>query len=631
LDFNQDETLMRFGMFKGLGVTITPAHNTWENSWSAPYPGTVLITATEEIPGYTYLFFNQALPAAETRTVYITTEMGAYGGMHKEGTIKLHDGVRYVYHQIAAGPSRYEVYDTHPQATFGIENDVVLDKRVAPVLIATYDDTIYHFIKLEDPWDPREFPADPSLRSYGFGDSAATTYVGGSDGRNLLSPKLNPGEKTRVRVELNNNSGQTWSDVAVTPGAPAGITVTAIFTDESVMPPVFFDLPFLHSETITDAWKGVYYYEVEVDPAFALTRGEVYSVTFQVAGTNVPAELQVPPALLGIKDASGSVQYVLGRSVDLMLSDLVPTLVEPQSARWGTELDKETLVHAIISDTSPTLGEIATAFDAMSTLPFATTVFSDGTEVSFDMAGKTLPWRIGDEEYGVMYVVLKSHSTLFESGTNVADYGPVITYTDYFDQDWTAVGPERTVEVHGANVVAEYQVTSVTEQGSGFETNGIVEDAINVVDASVLVQNLGDYIATVSVLTIELASDVAISSAGFTYVQEGQVVTFTVERDLAPADGEALTMTLVVTPSGYIAPLDVAAAPPPAPGDTRILVSTGGVFSSHFSPLASGGEVTVTRSLLGPLDIGPAAMGTYRVYLPLMTKGYQPWWPQSVP
>jgi len=74
----------------------------------------------------------------------------------------------------------------------------VVDKHVAPVLVAAYDDTIYHFVEIADPWDPRPFSAEPYLRSYGLGDSAATTYVGGSEGRRLLSPRLNPGEQSTL-------------------------------------------------------------------------------------------------------------------------------------------------------------------------------------------------------------------------------------------------------------------------------------------------------------------------------------------------------------------------------------------------------------------------------------------------
>ena len=618
LGFEQDETLMRVGMFKGLGVMVNPANATWDTSWSDPDDDTVL-TGTLDVPGYTHLLFNQRLPADETRTVYITATLSAYEGMHKEGSIKLHDGVRYIYHQIAAGPSRYEVYDTHPQATFGIQNDIAVDKHVAPVLVATYDDTLYHFIEIEDPWDPREFPADPSLRSYGFGDSTATVYVGGSEGRKLLSPKLNPGEKTRVRVELNNNTGQTWQNVAITPTAPAGITVTAVFTDEALMPPVFFDLPFLHSEIITDAWKGVYYYEIEVDAG--ITRGEVYSITFDVNGSNVPAELQVPPAHIGVKDESGSVKYVLGRSVNLVLNDLLPTLVDPQAARWSTEMQKETLVHAIISDTTPTQSEIATAFNAMPSLPMATTVLSDGTQVQFDMTNKTLPWDDGTVEHGTMYVILKSHSTLFESGTNIANAGPVITYTGYFDQDWTAVGPERTVEVHGANVVADYYVDQITGLNSGDPLDGIAPREPSVVDASVNLYNRGDYIASVNVITMELASDVVISDAAYSYVQEGQIVTFTFTtgRDLAPGDSDPLSVTLVVSPTAGATNISAAANPPA--GYTRVIVATGSIFTSHYPPLASAQDVTVIRPLLGPLDIAPLDK-IYTLNLPLVLRNY---------
>jgi hypothetical protein len=141
---------------------------------------------------------------------------------------------------------------------------------------------------------------------------------------------------------------------------------------------------------------------------------------------------------------------------------------------------------------------------------------------------------------------------------------------------------------------------------------------------------------------MELASNVTISDARYTYVQAGQVVTFTFSevRDLAPGDSEELAVTLVVTPAGYggqvvtgsghASPAPTNLVPAPPEGYTRVIVSTWGTFSSGYSPLASIGEVTVTRPLLGPLDIGPAH-SNYWVHLPIVARGYESWWPQALP
>jgi len=218
----------------------------------------------------------------------------------------------------------------------------------------------------------------------------------------------------------------------------------------------------------------------------------------------------------------------------------------------------------------------------------------------------------------------------------------VLTYTDYFDQDWVAVGPERTVEVHGAHVTAAYHVDEITTQGDDMPLDGITPEAPNVVDARVSLYNQGDYIASLSVVTMELASNVTISDARYTYVQAGQVVTFTFSevRDLAPGDSEELPITLVVTPAGYgeqvvtgsghASPAPTNLVPAPPEGYTRVIVSTGGTFSSRYSPLASTDEVTVTRPLLGPLDIGPTH-SHYWVYLPFVARDYESWWPQALP
>jgi len=160
--------------------------------------------------------------------------------------------------------------------------------------------------------------------------------------------------------------------------------------------------------------------------------------------------------------------------------------------------------------------------------------------------------------------------------------------------------------------------------------NGIAPEEPSIVDASVVLYNRGDYIASVSVITMELASGVTISDAAYSYVQNGQIVTFTFTtvRDLAPADSEAISVTLVVSPA--VSPTGVGAAAPPPAGYTRIIVSTGGSFTSHYPPLASAQDVTVTRSLLGPLDIGPA-YASHTVFLPVVMRAWTDWWPQSTP
>jgi hypothetical protein len=630
LNLERDETLISFGMFKGLGFQIEPRNGTWANSWSfrdlqnKGADATVLTATVTANPAYTYLYFQQELDAQAYEVIDITGTLQAYPGFHREGVMKLHDGARFVYHQKALGPSRYEVFDSHVQAVFGVSSDAEVSKWVAPALIATYGDDVYHFIRIEDLWEPHDFGDEPFLKSYGFDDSAATVYVGGRDRGQLLSPKVAPGETTRVRIEVNNNTDTDWTGVSVTYTTPSGFTITPTTFSTALQTPIFFDFPFLNTSVISNAWKGVYYFDVTVDAGFSGQRGQVYTVPFTLQGTGVPADFQIPSAMIGVADSSGNVKYTIGRATDLWMTDLLPSLVTPVAAKWGTEAQKLALEQAIITGT----GSVDAAFNAFQgDVTLGTSPAGEGTQVNFTMPAQAqkMPWISGTTDVSTLYVVLKSRSELYESGTNTINYGPVITYTDFFNQQQTDVGNAQTVEVHGARIEAEYTVNGITRTLDGEPLSGVELDTENAVDVTVCVYNRGDYIATMQVITVELASGVTISTATPSgYTQVGQVVEWTLNRDLAPADSEEIHLVLLITPGGATSS-EVSAFAPPAPGYHRLLEETGSRFQSKYPP-SRFSYPDITRQVAGPLDV---AQRERQVYLPLVLKNMGDWWPQS--
>jgi len=278
LNLRKDETLIAQGMFRGLGFALEPASGDWRTSWSFRNLQSKSPTATELITivntdAYQWLYFQQELDAQAYEAIDITGTLRTYPGVHREGVMKINDGARFVYHQKAVGPSRYEVFDSHVQAVLGLSADPELSKKVAPVRVATYDDQVYHFIQIEDEYDPRVFGYDPMIKSNGFGDSAATVYVGGRHGDDLLFPRVEPGGATQIRLELNNNTGVNWTNLVITPVAPSGISVTVRPPSETrLIEPLFFDFPFLHQTIVSDAWKSVWYFDVDVADPFPLAR-----------------------------------------------------------------------------------------------------------------------------------------------------------------------------------------------------------------------------------------------------------------------------------------------------------------------------------------------------------------------
>ena len=384
----KNETLISQGMFKGLGFSLAPSTGDWFTSWSSRHLQGVLtdtdLSAVIDTPAYNFLYFQQWLQSQRSEGIDITATLKTYDDVHREGVFKTNDGARFVYHQKAAGPSRYEVFDSHVQAVFGLSSDAEVTKKVAPVRVATYGDDVYHFIKVEDKWDPREFSYSPFIQSYGFGDLAATTYVGGRHRTELLWPRVEPGGHTQIRLEINNNSGVSLTNLVITPVAPSGITVTVRGVSETEsIEPLFFDFPFLHTTVVSDAWKTVWYYDVDVAPDIAPT-GRVYTVGFAVTANNLPSTFRVPDARIGVEGPDGHVSTVYGQATNLQLDDVLPSYMTLQDARLANAAEEAQLESLLASGQAITA---ETTFNNLrDSIGVTTQTVSGGTLVNFALA-----------------------------------------------------------------------------------------------------------------------------------------------------------------------------------------------------------------------------------------------------
>ncbi len=110
------------------------------------------------------------------------------------------------------------------QGIVGVRSDAELTSRVLPIAVSTYGDELFTLYEMDDLYDGRSFTEDPYLQSWGYGNLAATTYVGGRDRTELLHSIVSLGDRTWLRVEINNNSGLPLTNVSLTPLPPAGIT-----------------------------------------------------------------------------------------------------------------------------------------------------------------------------------------------------------------------------------------------------------------------------------------------------------------------------------------------------------------------------------------------------------------------
>lgn len=633
----KDETLIAQGMFRGLGFDLRPMSGDWWTSWTPLHlqgylTDTDLVTVVT-VPAYDYLYFQQYLESQRREGLLISATLNTYPNFHREGVMKIDDGARFVYHQKAVGPSRYEVFDAHVQAVFGLSADARVHKAVAPVLVATFDDHVYHLVRIEDPWDPRCVGWEPFIKSYGFGDLAATVYVGGRHGPELLWPRVAPGEKTQIRLEIRNNqTGVTLTNLIITPTAPAGITVTLrSVTETEAVEPLFFDFPFLHETTVPEGWRTVWYYDVKVDPAFADT-GRVHKVTFEVTADGLPADFRVPDAEIGVGAPGACIQTVWGQATDLQLADLLPPWAAPEDARLANRAEIAQLEGALA------LGQEVTAtalFIGLRPVAFVTQTVADGTLVSFTLPvsdtydATQMPWLENGWRSGETYVVFKSHAQIDTSGTAIINYGPLITYTDDFAQVYTHTGNIQTVEAHGAALVVTYTVNVITDARDGARVPGVVRGILNQAAVTVDVFNRGDYIAKSARVTVTFASGVTLTATTWPTAAQGtDWVTFSLP-DIPPGGRWNIGLVLEFVPTDT-GPWGVGLMAPPQ--SYRLILRTDGRYVHEF-PFAAltPRKVVVVDQLAGPLEVGPYTR-IWRVYLPLTMRNYRPpWWPQGVP
>ena len=639
----KDETLVAQGMFRGRGFELSPMGDSWWDSWSSLHlqgllTDTDLVTVVT-VPAYDYLYFQQYLESQQREGLLISATLGTYPDFHREGVMKIDDGARFVYHQKAAGPSRYEVYDGHVQAVFGLSSDAQVHKAVAPVLVATFDDHVYHLIRIEDPWDPRCVGWEPFIKSYGFGDLAATVYVGGRHGTELLWPRVAPGESTQVRLEIRNNqNGITLTNLAITPTAVSGITVTLRSKVETeAIEPIFFDFPFLHQTTVPDGWRTVWYYDVTVSPGFTDT-GKVHPINFEVTAGGLPGDFVVPAAELGVGEHGQCIQTVWGQATDLQLEDLLPTWTTPEDARLANGTEAAWLEGALALGDELSATDI---FEDLRPMSFVTTPVTGGMLVSFTLPTSNttdatqMPWLENGQRSGEMYAIFKSHAEIESSGTSVINYGPIITYTDPFAQVYTHTGNLQTVEVHGAALVATYTVDIITNTTTGQQASGVIRHVLNEAAVTLDVFNQGDYIARDGRITVTFTSGVTLTASSWPTIAQGaDWVTFDLP-DVPPGAREQIGMVLTFVPGDVgpwvLGPHSEHVGEPMAPPNSyRVIAHTDARYIHEF-PFAAiqARQVVVEDRLAGPLELG-ATDRLELIFLPTLLRNYNPWWPQSV-
>jgi hypothetical protein len=481
---------------------------------------------------------------------------------NREGLYKLHDGGRLVYRQPIAGPNRYEVYDARVHAAEGWRSDAEVTKRGGPTLVSVYSDTLLFDMHVTDPYEPRsgwdfERAYDPYLKCWGYDDLVWCTYVGGSEEKTLFRTVLRQGDRTRLRVSLDNNTGVTLTNLSVAPQLPPGITATPLYTDATTAPePIWSELSFLNRTEVPDAWRSVWYFELEMDAVDADLLDEVLEIPIAVSADGLPDAYTAPPARVFLQ-GSAAPSFVSAPASDLTLTDTLPADVRFESA-------------VLITDAA-VLNDLWTALDAdagnlsedTAGALFETLVPTHATALDATVEEGVVTYHLPAPQRTVppatdWHLVTKATLLRAGHGTNVVNEGPTIAYTDPLSLTWTDEGPKVTVEAHGAAVWVDYEceggyapsfyvATQYVREAEGQCTlpdYGPVE-----VEMDVTAHNEGDAIARAVTVTLALPEGITVTEATPRW-QTAQPDRVTWEiGDLAPGAWKTLRIVLTVRPT----------------------------------------------------------------------------------
>jgi hypothetical protein len=185
-----------------------------------------------------------------------------YEGRGREGSLDISKGGVLVVEEIFGG-SPWVIF-SHVLSSFARGTAITLKSEALPSMVRYGTDTIYLKHQIKDKNEPHRFDGqfDPYHLSYGFGESAVTTLVGGKDPCSLIEPaismssiidplqdnvtltlipdpdvsipELNGFPKTvsgafvEVKIEIMNGTDDNWVNTSVTPVLPAELGNTTL-------------------------------------------------------------------------------------------------------------------------------------------------------------------------------------------------------------------------------------------------------------------------------------------------------------------------------------------------------------------------------------------------------------------
>ena len=156
-----------------------------------------------------WLYFALNLRAEAKEALNILLSLSPFSDRFYEGETKIQDGGRFTYWNPALGENAYIYLDNNVNIVNSFRVDHTLSVSVYPSNLNTFKTVNYHLFTIEDPKEYlREYKSSTYTNTYGFGDSAVSVYVGGTEDSNF---KISPGETTYVKITFYNNGGFDWN------------------------------------------------------------------------------------------------------------------------------------------------------------------------------------------------------------------------------------------------------------------------------------------------------------------------------------------------------------------------------------------------------------------------------------
>ena len=628
-----DQNVLDLPVFRGLGVRIRPLNDTWEDSYQSIGPGQSTLVDVIETAAYMHLLTQQEIAPGSWAAFLVDALIENYTGVNKEAATKIHDGGRLIYRQMHAGSNNFEITDAHPHVPESLSTDGALCKRSGPQVVSIYSPTIVSQIDVTDLYDPRGFAQsyDPYIKSWGYGDLVWTTYGGGREGKTLFSTEVWTGDHLRLRVALDQNLGFTLTGLDVLPQPFPWITITKLYTDPATAPePIQPELAFLNRTELPDAWRGVWYFDVEIGEVPDEYRGQVIEIPIHVVADNLPADKpydEIPPLRIALRAPSDpEPQYVSAPASGIVLTDTLPANVTLDDAAWIADpAALQDLWTAIDLDAGDPLSSTARVlFESLVAEGRATPVawMQTGNVVTFELPEAWQHFPAAQEN---LSLVTLATLTRARHGANVVNEGATLCYTDTFGVTWCESTPPVAVYAHGAAPWVEYTCNGGWDTSSLEGTPRVVAhngacwipgDEASEVEMTITGYNDGDAVARTITLTVQIPEGVTVTVLPPNTELIGRDLVWYL-GDLAPGGWLSTRAVFRVEPAmaGEAVRILAAAAEPRMLGIRR----TDGVFTDDYSKVLVHGQMGDAFWF----NLYPPEARYTQVYLPLLLRGYR--------